>query len=425
MTARRRFSALALAGLLVASRVGGAGLNFLTQLMLAHLLGAAEFGVYATVFAFAGVLSVACSLGFPSVTSRFVSEYRHAGRWDLLVGFVRSGRAAIVLASLATAAPLLAGAFLLDASHRYLWPLILAVATAPALSLLRFNGSLANAFRRFIQSYLPDLLIRPALFLVVIAAFYELSYGLTASTALAIHLVIIWTLALAQTALVGIPRDQSGNINAEYDWRLWQATAAPLILVVLFTTFFADAEIALLGLLLPASDVAVFAVSIKVALLIAFGIQAIEQITLPDLSDSYARGDLAAVRRAVSRSNHMKFWPALAGFVAIWIGGEPLLALFGPEFARGHTVLVVLTASQLIRAAAGPVTPLLTLSGRQKLTLPVFGVSMVGLIALNVTMVPLFGLLGAAWAVLAVTLGWTSCLAILLNRQTGLRSWLS
>jgi len=426
MGALRLSAIVGYAGLLMASRLGGAGLNFVTQVLLARLLGAEQFGIYVIAFSLAGILSVIFSLGFPSITSRFVSEYRASERWDLLAGFVSRGRLSIAV-SAAVLIPLLVAAILLgfDVDVIYRMPLLIGCAAAPFLSVIRFHGALANAFRHFVLSYLPDLIVRPALFMAAIAAVYWLRQEATTSLVLALHLAIIVLLAAGQAiALRQAALHPAKQVKLQFDARAWHSAGWPLLIVVLFTTFFADVDIALLGLLLPPQEVAIFSVCIKVTLLIAFGIQAIDQLCLPDLSDAYIRGDETAVNQAIVRANHLKLWPALLAAAAIVVAGDRILAIFGPEFQAGHAALIILVGSQVVRAAVGPITPLLSLSGEQRRSVPIFAVALALLVGLNLTLVPAFGIYGAAFAFSAVTIAWTVLIAWFLTRRMGYRSWI-
>ena len=130
------------------------------------------------------------------------------------------------------------------------------------------------------------------------------------------------------------------------------------------------------------------------------------------------------MREVISRANHLKLWPALLATIAIAVFGETILAVFGPEFRSGHIALVTLSLAQLARAACGPVTQLLSLSGRQGHAIAVFAVSLAILLAANIVLVPLLGLVGAALAVTIATIAWSAILALTLARNMGYRTWM-
>jgi O-antigen/teichoic acid export membrane protein len=102
------------------------------------------------------------------------------------------------------------------------------------------------------------------------------------------------------------------------------------------------------------------------------------------------------------------------------VAGQQILHIFGPDFTRGHVTLIILGVSQLVIAAAGPATQILTLSGHQTRSLLAFAISLVVTLALNALLLPLFGMLGGAVASLLVTLIWNVWLHRIVVRSVGI-----
>ena len=83
-------------------------------------------------------------------------------------------------------------------------------------------------------------------------------------------------------------------------------------------------------------------------------------------------------------------------FVIIVVGGRFLLAAFGPGFEDAYIPLVILGAGQLVNALCGPVGLLLMMTGNERLTLAVLVGSVIVNLVLNVLLIPVWGLTGAA-----------------------------
>ena len=77
---------------------------------------------------------------------------------------------------------------------------------------------------------------------------------------------------------------------------------------------------------------------------------------------------------------------------------KPLMRIFGPEFEAGWSVLVVGTVGQLVNCAVGSAGSLLLMSGNEKHLLKIQAVTAVVTIALDLTLIHPFGILGAAVA---------------------------
>ncbi|SRR5690606_32632279 len=409
---------------LMLARIIGSVLTLAAQVALARALGAEQLGVYVIGFSLAGVLSILCASGYPSIAARYTAEYRRDERPDILAGFIRAARLHIGVIStvlLAISACILF-AVQRDMSDDMRMALLIGVAAAPAFALVRFHGAFANGVRRYYVSYLPDLVARPALFLALLIAIVQLTDSASGTLLLAVHIVLCALLAIVQWILLR-PVQTYGRRPAAFEWRRWTASSSPLILVVIFGSFFGDLDILMLGLVLPAGDVAVFSVCLRITMLIAFGIQLVHQIVLPDLAEAHAGNDRASLERAILNANRLNFWAALAALLGLWAFGPILLSLFGEEFRIGQQALVLLAAAQVIRAAAGPSTQLMIVGGEELRTLMVFGVSTLVLGALNLALVPVWGLEGAAWAVVLTTLLWTFWLGGLCRARLDYRCW--
>ena len=86
-----------------AVRVAGAGLAFLSQIVLARLLGAYDYGIYSVAWTFVIVLGVMACGGFSTSASRFIPQYRQAGDLDGLRGFLSASRQAAFVIGVGTA----------------------------------------------------------------------------------------------------------------------------------------------------------------------------------------------------------------------------------------------------------------------------------------------------------------------------------
>jgi O-antigen/teichoic acid export membrane protein len=78
--------------------------------------------------------------------------------------------------------------------------------------------------------------------------------------------------------------------------------------------------------------------------------------------------------------------------------GKPLLLMFGASFSEGYPLLFVMSVGLLFRAAIGPAETLLIMAGQQKICAAVYTVTFLLNVALNVTLIPAYGLTGAAVA---------------------------
>ncbi|HEX2447256.1 MAG TPA: oligosaccharide flippase family protein [Methyloceanibacter sp.] len=282
---------LSLSSLLTGARTAGALAGFVTQVVLARTLQAHALGVFFSVTSLAAVIGLICAHGYPAIAARFVSRYREQGKEHLVGAFVgESFHVAAISVVIATLA-VLGGAVL--------WPSValdarLALAAAalsiPAHAYLRLNGYFAAAIRRFALSYLPDTSIRPFLLLGGVLLLIACGLTLTASLVAWLLTAILTALALIQYALLrkDLPNDRMAA-PARLT-KLWRREANPLILVALFTNYFADVDILIVTPLLTSAETAALGLCLKLSLLVGFAVQVAHQTISPMLARARTKG---------------------------------------------------------------------------------------------------------------------------------------
>ena len=408
------------------ARIAGAAAGFLTQVLLARTLHASALGVFFSVTSLAAVVGLIATHGYPMIAPRFVSRYREQGKPGLIVAFVsRARRDATLYAAIATGAALALGLLWPSFSFEERLATIAAALSIPAMAALRFNGALATALRRFHLAYLPDTCIRPFLLLAGVLLMLAVGVTLTAANVALLLTIIFVGLALTQFVLLrkDIPRIERSALPEEGRFvNIWRREAKPLVLVALFTYFFADVNILMITPLLPSAETAIVGVCLKLALLVGFAVQVAHQVVVPDLADAHARKEHGAIRGILLKSLGFPMTVTIAALVLVALWGETLLSLFGPEFTSAKVPLLILLACQLIRAVFGPNVPLLTVIGAQRQNALVCMVALAVLAIANVLLVPVYGVLGAAYAVAIATVFWLVACSIVLARLSGLRT---
>jgi O-antigen/teichoic acid export membrane protein len=255
-----------------------------------------------------------------------------------------------------------------------------------------------------------------------------LGVTLTASKVTWLLTFIMTALAFAQYGLLrSVPQgsDLTKTAAAPVSNRLialWRREAKPLIIVALFTYFFADVAILTVTPLLTSADTAAIGICLKLALLVGFAVQVAHQVVVPDLADARARKDPASIREVVLRAIAFPLAITVAAMAVVALWGETLLAIFGPEFVGAKLPLLILMGCQLARAVFGPNVPLLTVIGAQRQNAALAIAAFIVLVISNLILAPLYGVLGAAIAVAIATLFWLVACSVTLWRLSGLRT---
>jgi O-antigen/teichoic acid export membrane protein len=400
------------------SRLAGAGIGFLTQILLVRLMGAHHLGLFYAASSLAAVAGVIAAQGYPQIAARFAGRYRNKQDGPLLAAFTGHAVREGLIAATVMAAGVTAWALLwpdVDPAGRSAY--VIAGWMILAIVVLNILTNVAGGIREFALCYMPEGLVRPLAFFMLVAAAGAAGMRLTADVAMLLFAVITATLAGAvmfmltrqMPAVRWAPASQ-----AAIGWR-WRSEAWQLILLAIFTNFFADVGILAVVPFLSSSDVAIFGLCLKLALLVGYFVQIGQQMVVPDMADARHKGDHHRLRRAAWRSIAVPTLITIFSMVVIYAFGPLLLSIFGPEFESSSHVLLILLAAQLLRALAGPSAHLLTLSGIQRINMGLALTSLVLLAGSSALLAPKMGVEGAALAVLITYAYWIGFSAVALR----------
>ncbi len=410
-------------------QLAGVAIHFGLQVLLARSLGTGEYGVYVYALRWLGLLAIVCQLGLAVGSLRFVPAYAATADWSRLKGFLRAGARSVVTAGVLVA---VLGAAALAALGGDLAPgtrltFGLALLAVPLYGLLQVWGAALRGLGRVVRSQLPVTVVRPLLLGLAVLGWWLASGAgaLTARSAMAFNL---GAAALALGLLGGWLRlalpAPLAHARPRYRWREWRRVLAPLVLQNLIGTVIQRLDILLIGVLLGAYEVALYAVASRVAGLLALARKAVNAWTAPAISDLHARGrraELARLARGASRT--------IAG-LSFLIGGlillanRPVLLAFGVDFLAARSSLVILAGGHLAASFIGPASFLLAMTGGERTVVRISAATMLTSAGLYLTLIPIWGLAGAAAVSAATRFGFHLALAVAARRKLGVRATL-
>jgi O-antigen/teichoic acid export membrane protein len=157
----------------------------------------------------------------------------------------------------------------------------------------------------------------------------------------------------------------------------------------------------LVGGMLSAQAAGVYTASSRVLLVGSFFLLALIQAIGPQISAMFARGEperAQAIYRTATWWLIALTWPL---YLTTAIFAPAILRLYGPDFASGVSVVVIMSLAMLISMALGPIDIVLLMGGKSSWNLFNTIVSLVVNVALNLILIPRYGITGAAvsWAV--------------------------
>ena len=382
-------------------RVVSAFIAYLSQVLLARWMGDFEYGVYVVVWVGAVIIGGLACFGIQTAIVRFIPEYGERRELELLRGIILGSRVQGIASSTAIAGLGMIGIFLLGdriASY-YVMPLYLAAVCVPMLAIGEIQDGLARGFNWPGLALWPTFIIRPILIIGFTFAAIRLGAAPDATTAMAMAIVATYLTALWQMLAIRKRTAEAVPGGARrYRSLHWIAIALPIFLVEGFFNLLTNVDILIVGQLRPPEEVAVYFAAVKTLALVHFVYFAVRAAMMPRFSQYYASGDRARFEAVVRDSLHWTFWPSVAAVGVLLVAGRLLLSFFGPSFTAGYGLLFIFSLGLLVRASIGPAESILTMAGEQRICAAVYAATFLVNLVLNYSLIPHFGLEGAAIA---------------------------
>lgn len=383
-------------------KTSGTLATFALSMALAHVLGISEFGIYSLVVSAIMVLSIPIRSGIHTLATRETSKAltdETPSAIGHLLGW--SNRLILIYTVASFIAVLLLWAVI--GQSDFLDGLLIAIISVGTLSLTLRNAAILRGFKRFAKGTSPDILIRPVGQLALLAV---------------ILLVITWPHATAQAGLVAftgasiiaclvsviwLRRELSGAGDV---WGDTGPAPIPWRKALLFLTIagggqilFGHIDTLMLGALGEPEQVGAYRASVQISMLLIFILTVVNQVLQPNLVRLYRLKDISGMQKLVSDSSFFMFMATLVLGAGLMIFAAPLIDVtFGSSYTIASTALQILVVGQVLNVFFGSVGTILNMTGMEKEAVTSIAIAIIVNISLDLVLIPLFGMVGAASA---------------------------
>lgn len=406
-----------------AIRVVSAAIAFASQIIMARMMGQHEYGIFVFVWVLVVLVGNLSCLGFHSAQIRFLPQFEAINDVERIRGLTATAR---IFALISSTGVLSAGVIALHffGSHiepYYVMPLFIALFILPMIALGDTMEGTARANSWAVVALSPTYIIRPVLILVFMLGAVWIGAARTAETALVAGLAATYVTTIGQFFNITHRlrrRFEAGPARVEFI--PWFKVAIPIFLIEGFIFLLTNSDTVVTGLFLAPADVAIYFAASKTMALVQFVYFSVKAATAPHFSALFASEDRSSLARFAGQSVRWVFWPSLfVGGTALLLGNV-LLSMFGEGFTAGYSIMVILFFGIMCKASVGPGEVLLTMAGEQALCVKLYVVALGANIGLNVLLIPLYGLKGAASAAALAMLVEAVLLHIAVRRRLGI-----
>ncbi len=393
---------LASAGASIAAGLAANGLlTFALGVVVGRTLHPAGTGVFYNTVAIFTIAAVVAGLGTDIGTLRVLPKYLArrqigAARAHLRVALLPVAAAAAAFALLVGAAGLAYPAGSAErASLLLVAPFVIPVALSVPIS------AATRAFGTTKPYVLIETVAKPGLRLVAVAVVAWAAPG-------RVSLAVFWWGAVAlltaaagaiwlRRMLAGVKpeageRAEPGVAREFWGFTLPRAIGSTLGVLLLWV------DVVLLELLKGPAAAGVYSAAIRYLAVGTLALSAAGLVVGPQVSALFAAGEVDRVARVYKAATTWLCALALPVIIVTVAFAPLMMRLFGHGFGRGAIALAILSAAMAVNVAAGPVNIVLLMGGGSVANLVSVAAGLVTNVLLNLLLIPLYGVTGAALA---------------------------
>ena len=384
-------------------RIFGAFLTFLLQVFLARWLGKYEYGLFAFVWSCLIIAGELLSFGFYNLIQRLLPEYRVLGQSALLRGALWGGAGTIFISSMSVGCLIFVGLYLVSSfeviSDAYLPPLMIALLALPAFALSDYVSGIGRSHGWMIRAFAPTAIFRPIAMIGLVVGLAMLGLNASATLAISVAVLTIW-LTLILSLIVTGPKIPENEIKGAREYKLssWVWAALPMMMISSFELLLFNLDVLMISHFLKPDQTGIYFAATKIMAFVAFINFAIGSAFNRRYAETHADNDHEALTSIVHRSACLTFFPSIIMIVFITVFNKEILSLFGDGFTNAEVVIAPLAIGLIFRALVGPGERILMMTGQQVSCALIYLSTVVLDIALNIYLIPLYGIEGAAIA---------------------------
>lgn len=361
------------------------GIGYIATFYFAHYLGPAVLGSYFLFLAYYGIFDLIGDGGFGGAAVKRISEGNEQSEYFTAFFILRIILLCLSILTFIIISPFLAG---LEKDGLLYWLIIALVAgTLASITGINLYGTaqvgimqVSNLFNTILKN------------LVQILAVF-IGFGLGGLVAGFIAGMIAATVINFRFIQLGISSCNRSHFTGLLSFSIWTFLSSGGFLI------FTYADTILIGIFMTESDVGIYRVAFQLTSVASFIVIAFHTVLYPRISKWHADNQLSMIENSLTKAFTYSLFLAIPVTAEGIILSETLLFfLYGTAFVAGAPILIILLFVQIANIFMYLQTMCLNAMDRPKISFYITVVSAILNIILNILLIPVFGIAGAAVA---------------------------
>lgn len=375
---------------------------FLIQVFIGRCLGVEKYGLYTLGFIIIRLIGNISNLGLRNGVVRYVTIHRGEGSEAKIKGvFFSSLLLPFLICCIFILIIFLFGealCVLLFKSGDLVPVLRIFSISLPFFIITTNSAAFLQAFRRIDYQLVVSHVFRPLVYLSILSVLFFTGFYLT-RVSLGYTLSYVLSSALGLYLVKRIFKDLfSPEVKPTFLWRKLLRFSLPTFFAGLSYVLVTRTDRLMIGYFLEPKDVGIYNAAFQISMQMSIFLAAIVYIFTPMISELHSRNRQQELNALFKQATRWIATFTLPLFLIIFLFKGELLSLFGEAFTAGSTVLVIMLMASIVNTSTGPVGVTLQMTGKQDIDLTNNVVLFILNVALNLILIPRFGITGAVIA---------------------------
>ncbi|MBY6069068.1 polysaccharide biosynthesis C-terminal domain-containing protein [Leisingera aquaemixtae] len=380
-------------------------LVFLQTLVMTRVLGVEVFGLLSFAISISALLNRVLSMGLDQVLMRELARDGpdQAGSgpvWQACWRLVGRVTAPLVLA-IAAIGLLLSLATPLFGPYRM--TLAAAFATLPLLICRKYAESLILGAKQAVRSILGSQIAYPALMILGALLTWGLGMPATGGTVSAVYSAAILGSLLCAVIMLQPTRERLRASKAaatapRIAARTVAMSGAHFAFIGIGIVLTQHVDVLMIGLIMGPEEAALVRIATRVAEMAGLMQTIVLLQYKPLVAEAHGKGDLDLLQKHVTAMTLLFVVTGIPITLGLWIFAEETMSVFGPGFTEGAWAMRIYVLGVMSMLVCGPSTHILSLCREERRASRDVGVALGIQVALNLLLIPVFGIMGCAFA---------------------------
>ena len=390
-------------------RILGLLVNFLFIFIVSRFYGAKVLGIYALSLTLLHIISIAGKIGMDVAIMKYISEFSLNRKWNSIDIISRKTIKLVLPISLVLTLLLIffsdqIATSVFNKGYIGKYFRIVSIAIIPNIFLLINAEKLRGLKEIRSYSFLQFFSIPFLSFLIIGGSLILIHNEYIPVVVLTISVIITFVISMFlwrgsfEKRILNFPGKGPGHDSSSLRYRELISLAVPIMFTNSLVLLMGWTDTIMLGVFRTTFEIGIYRVPLKLSVITATTLIAINSILGPKISELWSKKDIDGIKRIVQQSTIIIFSISLPCIILFWVFPKPILGIFGNDFKAASTVLVILSIGQLFNAIVGPVGSMLIMTGKQVVLQNIVLIGSVINIILNFLLIPPFGINGASTA---------------------------